>query len=217
MPISPTRRADDPRSADLHGRAARGADGRARGPPRTSLDRRALAARAIALLAGPRDRGAQCRAGVHDRGRRSPAWRPSSAPRLACVPRRVRIPGLACARDAGCPARQAESRLRDRHSDRARDRSGFAAESALDRDWVRPVLLQNLLFAAFAIWLVVSLTLLPEIDDSAIPGRMSWPFDVLSAVGVALYAFAVVRYLALWREPRLRPDSRPGSRLHPAR
>ena len=78
--------------------------------------------------------------------------------------------------------------------------SGFAAESALDRDWVRPVLLQNLLFAAFAIWLAVSLTLLPEIDDSAIPGRMSWPFDVLSAVGVALYAFAVVRYLALWRE-----------------
>ena len=29
---------------------------------------------------------------------------------------------------------------------------------------------------------------------------MSWPFVVLSAVGVALYAFAVVRYLALWRE-----------------
>ena len=78
--------------------------------------------------------------------------------------------------------------------------SAFAAASALDTDWVRPALLQNLLFAAFAVWLVVSLTLLPEIDDSAIPERMSWPFVVLSAVGVALYAFAVVRYLALWRE-----------------
>ena len=78
--------------------------------------------------------------------------------------------------------------------------SGFAAESALDHDWVRPAVLQNLLFAAFAVWLVVSLTLLPEIDNSAIPGRMSWPLVVLSIVGVALYCFAVVRYLALWRE-----------------
>ena len=47
---------------------------------------------------------------------------------------------------------------------------------------------------------MVSLTLLPELDDSAVPGRMSWPLVVLSVVGVALYAFAVVRYLALWRE-----------------
>ena len=78
--------------------------------------------------------------------------------------------------------------------------SGFAAASALDTDWVRPVLLQNLLLGALAAWLVVSLTLLPEIDDSAIPSRMSWPFVALSIVGVALYTFAVVRYLALWRE-----------------
>ena len=78
--------------------------------------------------------------------------------------------------------------------------SSFAALSALDTDWVRPALLQNLLLAAMGAWLLVSLTLLPEIDDSAIPGRMSWPLVVLSAIGVALYAFAVVRYLALWRE-----------------
>ena len=78
--------------------------------------------------------------------------------------------------------------------------SGFAAASALDTDWVRPALLQNLLLAAMGVWLVVSLTLLPELDHSAVPGRMSWPLVVLSAVGVALYVFAVVRYLALWRE-----------------
>jgi class 3 adenylate cyclase len=47
---------------------------------------------------------------------------------------------------------------------------------------------------------VISLTLLPELDDSAVPGRMSWPLVALSVVGIALYAFAVVRYLALWRE-----------------
>jgi adenylate cyclase len=80
--------------------------------------------------------------------------------------------------------------------------AAFAAASALDTDWVRPALLQNLLFAAFGVWLVVSLTLLPELDDSAVPGRMSWPLVVLSVVGVALYVFAVVRYLALWRERR---------------
>jgi class 3 adenylate cyclase len=78
--------------------------------------------------------------------------------------------------------------------------AAFAGASALDTDWVHPTLLQNLLLAAFAIWLVVSLTLLPSLDDSVVPGRMSWPLIVLSAVGVALYAFAVVRYLALWRE-----------------
>ena len=31
---------------------------------------------------------------------------------------------------------------------------------------------------------------------------MSWPLVVLSVVGVPLYAYAVVRYLALWRERR---------------
>jgi adenylate cyclase len=78
----------------------------------------------------------------------------------------------------------------------------FAAASSLDFDWVRPSLLQNLLLAALGAWLVVSLTLLPELDDSAVPGRMSWPLVALSVVGVALYGFAVVRYLALWRERR---------------
>jgi adenylate cyclase len=78
--------------------------------------------------------------------------------------------------------------------------SAFAAASALDVDGVRPARLQHLLLAALGAWLVVSLTLLPELDESAVPGRMSWPIVVLSAVGVVLFAFAVARYLALWRE-----------------
>ncbi len=78
----------------------------------------------------------------------------------------------------------------------------FAAASALEVDWVRPVRLQQLLLAAMAVWLLVSLTLLPDLDDSVVPGRMSWPLVVLSVVGVPLYAYAVVRYLALWHKRR---------------
>jgi adenylate cyclase len=78
----------------------------------------------------------------------------------------------------------------------------FASVSSLEVDRVRPGLLQQLLLAAMVVWLVVSLTLLPDLDDSVVPGRMSWPLVVLSIVGVPLYAYAVVRYLALWRERR---------------
>jgi adenylate cyclase len=78
----------------------------------------------------------------------------------------------------------------------------FASASSLEVDRVRPGLLQQLLLAAMVVWLVVSLTLLPDLDDSVVPGRMSWPLVVLSIVGVPLYAYAVVRYLALWRERR---------------
>ena len=78
--------------------------------------------------------------------------------------------------------------------------AGFAGMSALEVDRVRPILLQHLLLGAMGIWLVVSLALLPELRDSAVPGRMSWPLVVLSVLGVVLYAFAVLRYLALWRQ-----------------
>jgi adenylate cyclase len=78
--------------------------------------------------------------------------------------------------------------------------AGFAGMSALEVDRVRPILLQHLLLAAMGVWLVVSLALLPELRDSAVPGRMSWPLVVLSVAGVVLYAFAVLRYLALWRQ-----------------
>ena len=81
----------------------------------------------------------------------------------------------------------------------------FAAASSFEVDRVRPMLLQNLLLAALGGWLVVSLTLLPDLDDSVVPGRMSWPLIVLSVIGVPLYALAVARYLALWSErPRWR-------------
>jgi class 3 adenylate cyclase len=78
----------------------------------------------------------------------------------------------------------------------------FAAASSLDVDRVRPAVLQNLLLAALGAWLVISLALLPQLDTASVPGRMSWPIVVLSVLGVALYALAVVRYLALWQERR---------------
>jgi class 3 adenylate cyclase len=78
----------------------------------------------------------------------------------------------------------------------------FAAASSLDVDRVRPAVLQNLLLAALGAWLVISLALLPQLGTASVPGRMSWPIVVLSVPGVALYAFAVVRYLALWQERR---------------
>jgi adenylate cyclase len=76
----------------------------------------------------------------------------------------------------------------------------FAAASTLDVVPVRPIVLQHVLLATLAVWLVVSLTLMPELDDAAVPERMSWPLVVLSFVGVGLYGFAVGRYLKLWRE-----------------
>ena len=79
---------------------------------------------------------------------------------------------------------------------------GFAATSSSEADRVRPALLQQLLLAAMGVWLVLSLTVLPDLDDSVVPGRMSWQLVVLSVVGIPLYAYAVVRYLALWRERR---------------
>jgi len=75
----------------------------------------------------------------------------------------------------------------------------FAAASALDADWLRPVLLQRVLLGLLLLWGVVSLALLPEIDPGSVPGRMSAPLLVLAAAGVALYAFAVARYLAFYR------------------
>jgi class 3 adenylate cyclase len=76
----------------------------------------------------------------------------------------------------------------------------FAAASSLDLRRLHATFLQNLLLAALGAWLVISLALLPQLDDPSVPGRLSWPIVVLSILGVALYAFAVVRYLGLWRE-----------------
>jgi class 3 adenylate cyclase len=80
----------------------------------------------------------------------------------------------------------------------------LAAVSAIEREAVQPKLLERGLLALLAVWAVVSLTLFPEVDDSVVPKRLSWPMLALSVVGVAFYAFAVARYLALYRERRSR-------------
>ena len=78
----------------------------------------------------------------------------------------------------------------------------FAALSALDHEPVQPKLLERGLLVALGAWAIVSLTLFPEVDDSVVPERMSLPLVALSAVGLAFYAFAVARYLTLYRERR---------------
>lgn len=80
----------------------------------------------------------------------------------------------------------------------------LAALSAVERKVIQPRLLERTLLVLLATWAVVSLTLLPDVDDSAVPARLSLPIVALSAVGIALYAFAVGRYLALYRERRSR-------------
>ena len=79
----------------------------------------------------------------------------------------------------------------------------LAALSAVERP-VDPKLLERGLLVVLALWAVVSLTVFPEVDDSVVPKRLSAPMLVLSAVGVVLYLFAVLRYVALYRERRSR-------------
>jgi class 3 adenylate cyclase len=76
----------------------------------------------------------------------------------------------------------------------------LAALSALDRELVRPRLLEVGLLAALAAWLVASLALFPDLDGVEIPDRLSFPIVALATVGSALFAFAVVRYAQLWRK-----------------
>jgi adenylate cyclase len=78
----------------------------------------------------------------------------------------------------------------------------FAAASALEVDWLRPTLLQYALLTALGLWAVVSLAFLPELEPTTVPGRMSLPLIALSGAGIGLYAFALVRYLALYRTRR---------------
>ena len=78
----------------------------------------------------------------------------------------------------------------------------LAAASAVETDRVRPALLERALLVLLAAWAVASLTLLPEADDTVVPERLSTPLVALSAVGVALYGFAVVRYVRLYRVRR---------------
>jgi adenylate cyclase len=82
--------------------------------------------------------------------------------------------------------------------------SAFAVLSAIDSEPVRPKVLERALLFLLAVWAVVSLAAFPEVDDSVVPARLSFPMVALSIVGVACYAYAVVRYLDLYRERRSR-------------
>ncbi len=80
----------------------------------------------------------------------------------------------------------------------------LAALSALDSEPIEPRFLERGLLVLLAAWLVASLTFFPEVDDSVVPERLSWPMVGLSIVGIACYVFAVVRYVELYRERRSR-------------
>jgi adenylate cyclase len=81
--------------------------------------------------------------------------------------------------------------------------SGFAAASALElardpRMSKRLGLVQSVLVGVLVAWAVVSLTLLPNASDPAVPERGSWALALPAAVAVTLYGFAVLRYVSLY-------------------
>jgi class 3 adenylate cyclase len=86
--------------------------------------------------------------------------------------------------------------------------SVFAAASSAELEAERAVAvmrragqLRGAVLAVMAGWAVVSLLSLPPLSGIAPPERASGPLLVLSVVGFALYAVAVVRYLRLPRYP----------------
>jgi class 3 adenylate cyclase len=86
--------------------------------------------------------------------------------------------------------------------------SVFAAASSAELEAERAVAvmrragqLRGAVLAVMAGWAVVSLLSLPPLSGIAPPERASGPLLVLSVVGFALYAVAVVRYLRLPRHP----------------
>ena len=85
----------------------------------------------------------------------------------------------------------------------------LAAASALDLDrlgaqrvlhWSKWV--ERALLATIAVWTFASLAWTPELEDVTVPDRLSIPLVALSILGIALYVFAVGRYLALYRARR---------------
>ncbi len=73
------------------------------------------------------------------------------------------------------------------------DRLGAARVLQLSR-WVERVLV-----AAIVVWTVVALAWTPDLEDVTVPDRLSTPLVALSVAGIVFYAFAVVRYLVLYR------------------
>jgi adenylate cyclase len=80
----------------------------------------------------------------------------------------------------------------------------LAALSAIDSEPIQPKYLERALLILLALWAIVCLAFFPEVDDSVVPARLSFPMVALSIVGVAFYTYAVVRYLNLYRERRSR-------------
>jgi adenylate cyclase len=82
---------------------------------------------------------------------------------------------------------------------------GFAAASALDLEQRgetvirRRSVIRAALVAVIAGWALVSLAELPPLDEPLPPEEARGPLVALAVVGVALYGFAALRYLQLFR------------------
>ena len=77
----------------------------------------------------------------------------------------------------------------------------IAAASTVESFQRRAVVLERSFLAGILAWAAAALLLLPGQDDVMLD-RLSAPLVSLSVLGVALYAYAIVRYSALWRERR---------------
>ena len=87
--------------------------------------------------------------------------------------------------------------------------SCFAAASAIDLSpqvaaaiMRRQALLRGAVLVVLAVWAVASLAAIPPLDDGFLPERAEGPLVVAAIAGVALYAFAAVRYLQLYGRRR---------------
>ncbi|HZG34244.1 MAG TPA: adenylate/guanylate cyclase domain-containing protein [Gaiellaceae bacterium] len=79
--------------------------------------------------------------------------------------------------------------------------SVFAAASALEHragTVGRLRLLQPAVLGLLLVWAVVSLALLPQVEDPAVPERGSAAFAAPAVLAIALYGLAVARYLRLY-------------------
>lgn len=84
--------------------------------------------------------------------------------------------------------------------------AGFAAGSGLELSAERSRVLmrhagsiQGALLGLMALWAVTSLAALPPLDAGSVPERATGPLLAPALVGLALYGFAMARYLSLYR------------------
>ncbi len=83
----------------------------------------------------------------------------------------------------------------------------FAAWSAMPLEGsqgsaviARERLLRGGLIGVMVLWAVASVARLPPLDARTAPERLSGPLVTLAAASIALYGWAALRYLRLWRE-----------------